>query len=455
MAGQGDIVVLDVGKTLSKLSRWSRAGLLLEKVSRLNARVAVDGVAVLDVAGIGDWVQETLKSFAAAGPVSAIIPVGHGAAVAAIRDAKLAFAPLDYEQPMPPGVLADYRAGRDRFADTGSPALPLGLNFGAQLHWLATKTNGATLLPWAQYWSWFLSGAATSEVTSLGCHSDLWNPGACDYSAVAKRRGWAAQFAPLAKAGDAIGMLKPEFGLGENVRVHCGIHDSNAALIAARGFPEIAGKEATVLSTGTWFVAMRSPAEPIDLTALPEARDCLVNVDAFGQPVASARFMGGREIELLGDRIDLPEDQHAMLRSLPDVLGSGAMILPGFAPGCGPFPDNAGEWINKPEDLNQQRATIALYVALLADISLDLIGAKDRLLIEGRFAQCDLFVRALATLQPDMRVFAASEEADVSLGAVRLIDPAIRPAAKLVLATPLNEDLSQYKAQWRERGGQA
>jgi hypothetical protein len=162
--------------------------------------------------------------------------------------------------------------------------------------------------------------------------------------------------------------------------------------------------------------------------------------------------MGGREIELLGARIDLAEDQQAMLEALHAVLASGCMVLPGFASGCGPFPNDKGDWINKPENVDQQRAAIALYAALVADTALDLIGAKERLLIEGRFAASDLFVRALTTLRPGTQVYAASEEADVSLGAMRLIDPAMRPISRLALVTPLNENLSSYRALWRKRG---
>ena len=71
--------------------------------------------------------------------------------------------------------------------------------------------------------------------------------------------------------------------LPTSTQVYAGLHDSNAALLAARGFAEIADHEATVLSTGTWFVAMRSPKKDFDLASLPEARDCLVNVDAYGR----------------------------------------------------------------------------------------------------------------------------------------------------------------------------
>jgi hypothetical protein len=132
------------------------------------------------------------------------------------------------------------------------------------------------------------------------------------------------------------------------------LHDSNAALLAARGFPEIADSEATVLSTGTWFVAMRTPgvASEANIESLDEKRDCLVNVDAYGTPIPSARFMGGREIELLTgtdtDRIDIRADQPTLLARVTAVLASDALVLPTFAPGCGPFPHGSGRWMSLP-----------------------------------------------------------------------------------------------------------
>ncbi|MBK7162937.1 MAG: carbohydrate kinase [Sphingomonadales bacterium] len=456
MPSSAAILVLDVGKTLSKLSRWSANGVLLDKVIRPNARYEVDGLVRLDAGGIGAWVRETLQNYASKGPVRAIIPVGHGAGVAAIRNSELAFAPLDYEQPIPEAVMTDYRLKRDTFGDTGSPALPLGLNIGSQLHWIETVTPGAldgvALVPWAQYWSWFLSGVATSEVTSLGCHSDLWNPAAGDFSDLARSRGWANRFAPMAKAGDVVGKLKPEFGFGDTVDVHCGIHDSNAALLAARGFVEIEQEEVTVFSTGTWFIGMRCPKVPFDLRNLAEARDCLVNVDAHGAAVPSARFMGGREIEEVicidTRRVDIVPDQPALLAAVAAVLKAGSMLLPTLVPDCGPFPNGCGHWVAEPADWVQRRAAACLYAALVANVSLDLIGAENILLVEGRFSEAEVFVRALASLRRGTRVYTSNAHNDVSLGALRLIDPSIRPSGKLKRVEPLTEDLTNYAAQW-------
>jgi sugar (pentulose or hexulose) kinase len=453
-----EIVVVDVGKTLAKVSLWSADGRCLDRHSRPNARIEVDGITRLDAAGIAAWLEATLALWHGR-PIGAIVPVGHGAAAAALVDDALAFAPFDYEAAPPAEVMAQYRARRSPFAQTGSPALPQGLNLGAQLYWM-DRVHGqamarATLVPWAQYWAWWLSGVAVSEKTSLGCHTDLWDPARGQFSGLAHAQGWAARFAPLVPAAHAVGTLRPDLaartGLSPEIRVLAGLHDSNAALHAARGFAEIA-QGATVLSTGTWFIAMRPGADAASLAALPEARDCLVNVDCAGSAVPSARFMGGREIESLIEidtrRVDIRPDQPHLIAAVPRVLASGAMHLPTLAPGCGPFPDHAGRWINAPHDGYERRAAACLYAALVADVALGLVGAQTTVLVEGRFAHAHVFVRALARLRPDLAVYVAHADTDVSFGALRLVDPALAPPGGLNRVMPLDHDLEPYRLAW-------
>jgi sugar (pentulose or hexulose) kinase len=460
---EASTVVLDVGKTLSKLTFWSADGQLHERRTYRNRQFRDVPYAALDASGIEAWLAETLSDFARMGRVGAIVPVAHGAAAALIRDGKLAVSPIDYEQPIDENERQAYDTGRDAFALTGSPPMDLCLNLGMQLHHLsrlrADLFDGeSTILPWPQYWAWLLSGVMASEVTSLGCHSDLWRPLAHEPSELAKRRGWARMLGPLRHAGDVLGTITEGWvertGLPHDVKIYCGIHDSNAALLAARGFPEIANFESTVLSTGTWFVAMRTPAPgaTVDFSALPEDRDCLVNVDSAGRPVLSSRFMGGREVEqLIGidtRDADLAIDRDILNAALPEILSTGIMVLPTMAPGFGPFATNEGRWIEKPASPDLQRATIYLYLALVADVSLDLIGARERILVEGRFADAELFVRALAALRPQTAIYASNAHNDVSYGARRLIDSALRPSAALRRIDPLSCDLAAYKARW-------
>ncbi len=459
-------IVVDIGKTLSKVTAWTKGGTLVDRQVRPNERSQLEGVRRLDIGGIGGWLREALARYRGA-PVEAIIPVAHGAGVVAMDSAGKGalFPPIDYEQAIPSDILAAYRGERDAFAVTGSPALPDGLNLGSQLYWMErlhpAAMAQAVLLPWAQYWAWFLSGAFASEVTSLGCHSDLWAPADGRFSPVAERLGWSTRFAPLARASDPIGTLRPELaaatGLPGSAVVLAGLHDSNAALLAARGFRDIARNEATILSTGTWFVAMRLAAEAVSIETLPEARDTLVNIDAYGAPVPSARFMGGREIEMVIEldtrRVDIRPDQPLLLASVPALLERGTMVLPTFAPGFGPFPDREARWVDPPPQWAgtwyARRAAICLYAALVADTALDLIGSKERLLIEGRFAEAEVFVRALAALRPDTEVFVANAHNDVSFGALRLLDPGLEASGSLSRVEPLEGDMAAYRAKWQ------
>jgi sugar (pentulose or hexulose) kinase len=461
-AVRGHAVVIDVGKTLSKASLWTPGGELVAQRDRPNERVPGPGYVALDAAGIEEWLAGTLAHFARLAPVAAIVPVAHGAALAVVRDGRLLLPPMDYETAIPPAERARYEAQREPFALTGSPALPDGLNLGAQLHWLErlhphALRAGAVLLPWAQYWAWRLCGVEAAEVTSLGCHTDLWYPAQGMPSSLAQRRGWAERLAPLRGASDCLGALTAQWvartGLPASTEVYCGLHDSNAALLAARGFRELARCESTLLSTGTWFVAMRTPAGPLELAQLPERRDCLVNVDIDAKPVPSARFMGGREIETLtgleSGRIEIAADQSQLIDAVPAVLTREARVLPTFAAGCGPFPQRRGRCVNMPDHGPVRRAAVALYAALLADVSLDLIGAREHIVIQGRFAEAQVLVRALATLRPDTAIHVANARHDVCYGALRLLDPDLAPGGTLERVAPLDVNLDDERRRWR------
>ena len=135
-------------------------------------------------------------------------------------------------------------------------------------------------------------------------------------------------------------------------------------------------------------------------------------------------------------------------------LERGTMMLPTLAPGFGPFPDQDARWLDPPSEWAgtwyARRAAICLYAALVADTALDLIGSKDRLLVEGRFAEAEVFVRALAAFRPETEVYVANAHNDVSFGALRLIDPELQACGGLRRVEPLEGDLERYRAKWRE-----
>jgi sugar (pentulose or hexulose) kinase len=411
------IAVVDIGKTRSKLSLWAPDGRRLAERDSFNAPSARDP-AQLDLAGIAAWLKGALAELARLAEIVAIVPVGHGAA-AVLMEGETPVAALDYEAEPPPDVAAGYDALRDPFAATLSPRLPGGLNLGAQLFWLerlypALWPRGGEALLWPQYWAWLLCGERAAEVTSLGCHSDLWRPAERRFSDLAARRGWAARLGPLRHAADVLGPVRPslaaELGLPRNCVVHCGVHDSNAALHAARGLPELAGRPFAVVSTGTWVISMAiGGAGPV---AYDPAEDMLANVDVDARPVPTARFMGGRDYESwMGDALGERGDPTLLLRA-----------------------DTASDWTGLAPPL--RAACAALELARRTDRALGLIAAEGPILIEGRFASDDAFVAALAMLRPDAPVYRSAIADGVAAGALRLAAPHIAPAGPLERIRP-------------------
>lgn len=466
-------VVIDIGKTHAKVSLWDEQGRLLSRRMRANERRLAAGRSdnrspyayrALDVEGIDPWLMDSLAACAREAHVVRIVPVGHGAAAALLRDGRLFADPMDYEEPIGEAERNAYAAQRDAFSASGSPFLPCALNLGMQLHRLESLHGplpaGVQILPWPQYWAWRLCGVMASEVTSLGCHSDLWRPAERRFSDLAVRRGWAARVAPLRQAGETLSTIRPEVAeatrLPPDCAVLCGVHDSNAALLALRGRPEIAGRDATVLSTGTWFVAMRSlgPGTDFDTERLPEFRDCLVNVDVRGRAVPSARFMGGREAEIIcgGDVPPLSDAMHVeVLRRIPDVLARGLRAYPSFVAGVGPFPHVSGCTEHLTGDPLDRRIISSLYLAMMTDASLSLIDSDGPLLVEGRFADDNVFVRALAELRPRQRVYTSAAQDDLAYGALRLAATDFATPSRLVPVEPLGIDVRAFAEDWRRR----
>jgi sugar (pentulose or hexulose) kinase len=445
------VAILDVGKTRTKLSLVAEGSAIVATRSRPNSVVNQGGRNVLDTDQIENWILAALKSLAAEFAIVAIVPVAHGAAAALVSGGRLAAPVLDYESDAPPSLLAAYRALRDPFEETLSPPLPHGLNLGLQLYWeelLYPKLwpAGASVLLWPQYWAWRLCGAMASEVTSLGCHTDLWRPYENTFSSLAASRGWDVHFPLRRHAADIIGTIRSDIasatGLDAGCKVLCGLHDSNASLLASRGLRAFSGKSFAVVSTGTWFVTLQSGRDR--RTRLDPARDTLANVDVDGIPTPSARFMGGREFEAIAvDAVD----NECRVDDVVDLITRGVRTQPSFVPGSGPFPDSVAGISGALKGEGERAALASLHAALMTSACLDLIDAEGPILVDGRFSLKPAFLAALASLRHPSPVFRSGLGDGVALGAARLFWPdIILPAAERIEPLPVAVDA--YSSDW-------
>ena len=408
----GDLTaVLDVGKTRVKLLLVDAAGALVASRERANQSVAakVDGTPylALDTEDIASWLREAIVSL---GPLRnalhRFIVATHGAALAALRGDALALPIPDYEFEGFDAHAALRAEATAAFGASLSPDLPLGLNVATQLSWLQQHHGDAlaaadTLLPYPQFWAHWLCGRAASEVSSLGCHTHLWEPQQGQFSALARRHGWAAKFATMRRAWEVLGPIRPELatalGLPAGVRVHVGVHDTNACLAGyLRSWPRM-----TMVSSGTWIMAM-APGAP--LRVLDPARDLQGMVSVRNEVVATARFMGGRELLALCGGAD---PALANLDVMDDLVRRGVMALPAWSLQGGPFMGRTGEIVDHTGTIAQsslapaERATLAaLYVAQVTAWMIEHLGATAPVVLDGPIARNAVICGVLAALLP-------------------------------------------------------
>ncbi|GAK70353.1 hypothetical protein RRU01S_11_00060 [Agrobacterium rubi TR3 = NBRC 13261] len=444
-----NVAVIDIGKTHAKLIVVD--GETGEEIaSRKIANRVLSGPPYphYDIETLWSFILDGLCAFRETPAYQAISITTHGASAALLdRAGKLALPVLDYEHSYPDDIQNAYTALRPPFKETFSPALPMGLNIGAQLHYQKTAFPDAfadvtDILAYPQYWAYRLTGVKANEATSLGCHTDLWQPGKAAFSSLPETLGITDLLAPVRSAFDVLGKVLPEIalkiGIDGDMPVYCGLHDSNASLL-----PHLMVRKGpfSVVSTGTWIICfgVGAPLETLD-----PARDTLVNVDAFGKPVPSARFMGGREFEMLTAGASPAENS-----GLDRVLADDIFYLPNAVEGSGPFPGLKGRWHNEPRNDAERLVAASLYAAMMTASCLELIGNSGTIIMEGPFGANRHFTAALAAITgADVLVTDGNSPSGTALGASVLVTrhaprQSYHPVEPLV-------GMDQYYRTWRD-----
>ncbi len=445
------IAVIDIGKTNAKLALVDLATLReIDVATRPNRVLAGPPWPHFDTEGIWQFLLAGLAGFQRKHGIDGISVTTHGACVALLDAAGSLAAPiLDYEHDGPDTCAPAYDAIRPDFDETGSPGLPGGLNVGAQLFWQFRVNPGlrarvARIVTYPQYWAHRLTGIAAADVTSVGCHTDLWNPVARRPSRLVDRLAIAGKLAPVRRPDEVLGTVLPGIaaatGLPAPTPVVCGIHDSNASL-----YPHLVSRAGpfSVVSTGTWVVVMSVGGSA---EALDPARDSLINVDANGAPVPSARFMGGRTYEL----VQRGAAQRAKPEDVAKALRERLMLLPSVVRGSGPFPAAQSRWLpaEPAPGSGAREVALSFHLALMTAECLTITGACGPVIVEGPFARntfyCDMLWAATGR-----GGVASGSSTGTSIGAALLFGVG-KPASVPDGPRTFPAAYVQYAAAWRK-----
>jgi sugar (pentulose or hexulose) kinase len=428
------IAVFDVGKTNKKFLLFD-AGLKLihkeeEKFAEINDD---DGFPCDDIEKLEAWMQDCLSGIVRSGDYNlrALNFTTYGATLVYIDKQGRRLTPAyNYLKPMPDGVLEGFYesyGGVEEFCRiTASPALGM-LNSGLQILWLKknkpdifAKIGHILHLP--QYLSYSFSGQVTSEYTSIGCHTAIWDFDNNRYHPWLKDEGISL---PDPAPNSTVYKVKIA---DQILSTGIGIHDSSSSLV-----PYFMGtKEPFILiSTGTWCIFMNPfNIEPLKVEQLKKDTLCYMSIQQ--QQVKSSRLFLGHihdvNVELLNRHFGVRREFYKMVRTnaykISKVLKSdqGRVFFRNGIP---------AEYTDTTVDPGRFLTFDDAYHQIMADLvdlameSLSLvIPADDRsgiVYISGGFARNELFVRLLAARLPDKKVFTSEIDNATALGAAMMV----------------------------------
>jgi L-fuculokinase len=342
----------------------------------------------------------------------------------------------DYLKPYPDDLkksLYEAHGGEEQFSlETASP--PMGmLNSGLQLYWLKHKKSHffdriRNSLHFPQYLSFLFTQKISSELTSVGCHTAMWDFSKMDYHDWLESedlRNLLPEIEPVT------GKTSVSFN-GNTFNIGMGIHDSSAALA-----PYLIAMESPflLLSTGTWSITF-NPFSKDQLTFEELQRDCLCYLNIYGEQVKAARVFLGNEYshqkEKLMQHFNIDEG-HDEIEVNPEIVKT--LISEGrpekklnleTAHSSGPFQtENSSEW-----DVSQ----FSSYEEAYHQLMIDLVAIQhecirltegnhsiEDVIVTGGFGNNNFFLELLAARLPGRKIYSATMPHATAIGAAMVM----------------------------------
>ena len=420
-------LVFDIGKTNKKALIFnSRLELLHVEESKFEETVDDDGYPCDDIEKIEAWLFKTVEKISRIKEfvLTHINFTTYGATLVFLdKDGKRLTPLYNYLKPVD-GKYAEelyekYGGKTEFLRKTASPALGM-LNSGMQILWLKrTKPEifGKVkhILHFPQYLSYLFTGKIKSELTSIGCHTAMWD---FDNN---KYHEWLSDEGIELPTPSDINEEIPVKIYNKEVKVGIGLHDSSASLIP---YLKSAEKKFVLISTGTWCINM-NPFNNSPLTLEELNNDCLNFMSYEGKPVKSSRLFLGHihdvNVKRMAEYFDINTDFYKNVnikdKELSDLLNKKILFFKNSVP---------VDYIERNVDYSQFSDYRQAYKQLVIDLarltskSIDLIIKSDeinQLFITGGFAGNTIFTKNLAKIYDNKEVYVSNMHNSTSVGA--------------------------------------
>ncbi len=426
------IAIFDIGKTNKKLFLFD---INLKPVLQIEQNFPEitdeSGFPCDDIEKIRMWMFEILQSIINKKEFNIIVVnfSTYGASLAFLDAEGNMLTPVyNYLKPMPVGIaetIYQKYGGMEEFCRrTASPALGF-LNSGLQPLWLK-KTRPEIfkkveiILHFPQYWSFLLTGKITTEYTSIGCHTAMWDFDTMDYHPWIKEE---SIHLPIPVTNNhTYRSQNSEFPFNVGI----GIHDSSASLAPYI----IQSKEKFILiSTGTWCINM-NPFNHDPLTHEQLENDCLSYLSISQKPVKSSRLFMGRihdaNLERINLHFNVDKNYYKRIKldeNLITKLSKTEICF--FRNGIN------DEYIDREIELVQFESFEEAYHRLIMDLtklnikSINFILPVDNdienIYVSGGFSKNEIFIRCLAAAFKNKKVFTSDFNNSSALGAALVI----------------------------------
>ncbi len=439
------IAIFDIGKTNKKLFLIDEQyQIILDKTEQFAETTDEDGEACEDLAKLTDWV---LTSFHAvlndeSFNIQAVNFSAYGASFVHLNTEGVPVTPLyNYLKPLSEVLKKQFyedHGGEAAFSRKSASPVLGNLNSGMQLYRLKYEKpdvfdNIKYSLHLPQYLSYLLTKKHYSDITSIGCHTNLWDFDKNKYADWVGEEGVLEKL-PSIFPSEAVVEIQPPTPEGSKhnskLDVGVGLHDSSAALIPyLNSFQE----PFLLISTGTWCISM-NPFNNAPLTDFELENDCLCYMSYQGKPVKAARLFAGFEHEEQTERIakhfDLPSDFYKTIHFDPKIIdvlrGRNQKILRGFIAAT---VRTSSVFVQR--DLDDLETVEFAYHQLLLDLmaqqvtSTRLVLSDEipvrRIFVDGGFSKNPIYMNLLASQFSEIEVFAASVAQATAIGAALAI----------------------------------
>jgi len=431
------IAIFDIGKTNKKLFLFDEQyNILYEKTENFIEITDEDGDPCEDLSMLTEWIKKSLVEVSQMKDctLQAVNFSAYGASFVHLDKEGAPVAPLyNYLKPYPDNLKKEFysKYGSELIFSmhTASPVLG-NLNSGLQLFLLKNqkaaifkKINYSLHLP--QYLSYIVTSRPYSDITSIGCHTGMWNFSQNHYHEWIFREDISSKLAPIFPSDQ---LILTDFN---KQPLYCGVglHDSSAALIPyLSNFTE----PFVLISTGTWCISL-NPFNQTGLTAEELQQDCLCYMEYRGKPVKASRLFAGYEheqqVKKLAEHFHVSGDYYKSILYEEDIVTK--------------LQRNFAIQEHDPKPMMQQSAftrrdisSFANYSEAYHQLMMDLIeqqvistnlvltsGKVKRIFLDGGFSRNPIYMHLLASAYPEFEIYAASIAQASALGAALAVHP--------------------------------